>query len=149
MLTRGTKNAIGIFSLVALLMNVLNGFFLITASHYTVEYSYGILINKLLTYQIHPVMEAVDIVFGLLLIVIVLMVLFSSYRMIKIDERGYALMIYTDCAIVLWSVLYPWITHAITGILTPMLVFCIIQVLVFIAISVALTIYLLKENYFI
>lgn len=149
MVTKKYMTVVAIHSAAAHLMNLINLFLLATASHYTIDFTYGILLNKLLVYESHPWFEALDLLFALFLTGITACVIISQGYVKKDEEKGIYLAIGTDIAIVLWSILYPFLSLLITGIVSPMLTFCIIQILVYIAISIFTSVYFLKASYII
>ena len=131
------------------LMNFLNAYILISASHYTENFEYGILINQALAYITYPDLKTVDILFGILLVTISLGIIMSRYYIRLDDNRGVYLAIICNAVILLWTLIYPLIVKLITGIISPVSVFFIVQASVFAVISVTLSILMLKENYII
>ena len=140
---------VSLYEISAHLMNFLNAYILISASHYTEDFTYGILVNQALGYLTYPALKVVDILFGILLLAISVGVVMSRYYIRQDDNVGVYLAICCNAAILLWTLIYPLIVKLITGIISPVSVFFIVQASVFAVISVTLSILMLKENYII
>lgn len=147
MLTRTYRRVVAAHSSCAHLMNIINAFLIVTGSHYTEDFTYGILLNKLLIYESHPWFELVEILFEVILLAITPLIIVSHGFIKKCDEKGIYMSVAADIAIVFWSVFYPLLCLALTGVVSPMLTFCVIQIAAYLVIAVASNLYFLKANY--
>ena len=149
MITKKHRLIISLYALAANIVNVINVALMMTASHYTLDPLLGIFINTRLIYDMYPIVQFVDIFFGILYIAIPFVLTVSCRLMKKDDDRGIYISIFCNIAILFCCIFYPFSIVAITGMITPFFALCIIQTVGFAIIAVLTSVYFLKASYII
>ena len=135
--------------ILAIAMILINAYLLVTAAHYAVDLSHGLWYVQQGMYYLYPSLRIVDIAFGIFLMVFSVLSVMARYRMNQARRRGFVLMIVTHVCLLAWGVGYPLVTYAITGIISPLLTFCLIQNLLFAIVSAIITVYLGRSGRFV
>ena len=132
-----------------LVMNGLNIYLLVTGAHYVEHMEYGLMISHFISRAVHPAITATDIIFGILLLIIPIISSLGHYYMKRYRRFGFLMAAYSAAALTLWSILYPFVIFVITDIISPVLMFVIIQTLVYASISAVIFLYLHHTDRFI
>ena len=143
------KLLIKISDLFAIAMNAVNIYLVVTAAHYATNLSYGLWFAKERMYVLYPALIPTDIIFCILYLILPILTSLSHYFLKKLQRKGMLLTIGATYAIVLCSALYPIITQSITGIQSPVLYFCMIQITLYFIFITAFSAYLIKSKRFI
>lgn len=134
------------FTLVA---NAINIVLLITASHYAQNLEYGLFFTRIIRYNIDPAIITADIIFGILFLILPIFSSLGHYYMKKLRKFGLIMATCASGAVALCTMLYPFTLFFLTGILSPVLHFMIVQIIITSIVTVALFTYFWKRNSFI
>ena len=135
--------------ILATAMILINAYLLVTAAHYAVDLSNGLWFVQQGMYYLYPSLRTVDIAFGILLVAFSVSSVMARYWMNQARRSGFVLMIITHICLLAWGVGYPLVTYAITGIISPLFTFCLIQNVLFAMLSAIITVYLGRSGRFV
>ena len=130
-------------------MNLVSICLLMTGSHYTFDFSYGILLNKQTVFFDYPALAYVDIIFGALLIGVLVLGVAAHFQLKLNEYNAYLFVIFANVATLVWSLLYPLTVWLISGIVSPMLTLCTVFLAAYLLCALVSSLYFMKASYII
>lgn len=127
---------------------VLNVVIVYTASHYCVSYEAGIFYEKTVMYYYFPILKLIDTVSIVFLFLCTALAAAAHYHMKHERRLGLILMLTLHALMLLWLIGYPVLIYLITGIVTYILYFTMVQTTLYFAFSAFFSLYLIRSNTF-
>ncbi len=143
---RTAKFIVWLSDFLSLIMSGINIFILATSSHYVNFLQGGLWNAKKLAYHVQPGMKLVDALSAMLLLGVLIIFTIARYHMYRERKIGMKLMIISYGCHLLWTALYLVFCFAVTGVLSFVLPFSIIQMAVFFVFAVALSVFFIKSK---
>ncbi len=143
------KFIVSVSDILALIMNGINIYLLLSSAHYAEHLANGLFYAKQVAYIRYPTLIPIDILFGICLLVLPIITTLSHYWLKKRQNKGLFLTIAGTGAITAWSILYPIATYTITDIRSPIIYFWMVQITLYIIITVAFSAYFLKHDLYV
>jgi hypothetical protein len=132
---RPQKRCVFALDILSMVMALVHALILVSGSHYLNRAAADMFWERQLRYELHPALMAVDIVFAILLIAIPAFSAIMRYNLMRMRGIGRVYLIVTLALALLWGILYPLMTYAVTGIPSPLMGFCIGQAVVYAALA--------------
>lgn len=146
---RPMKYLILCFDFLALVMNLINAAVWVTAGHSNLHLHANLWYARQVQYQLRPELLVLDIIFAVFLIAIPVVSTMARFHLMKKRRSGVILMLVTHVALLAWSILYPALIHAITGVSSSLLGFLVGQVCVYFLFAGVSSVVILKSDSFI
>ena len=131
-----------------LLMTVLNGVLALTASHFTLSTENGIFYEKMVMYYYFPILEWTDFASEIALLIALGLSAVAHFWLRRERRAGLVLIIALHAFNLLWAVGYPVFVYLLTGIVTPILGFTMVQATVYFGCAAFSSLYLIRSNAF-
>ena len=135
--------------ILSMLMTAVFALFWGTGSHYIQKHTTDIFTERGLRYDLHPGLLTVDILFAVLLVSVVVFSVMTRYSLMRERRIGLILLPITLLLTLAWGILYPLLTQAATGIISPYMTFCIIQAVVYAVLVLAPAVVIFRSDQFI
>ena len=140
---------IKISDFLALIMNGINIYLLLSSAHYAKNLTNGLFYAKQVAYIQYPTLIPVDIIFGIFLLILPVITTLSHYWLKKKQNKGLFLTVAGTGAIAAWSILYPIVTYTVTGIRSPVIYFWMVVTTIYVIVTVAFSAYFLKRDLYV
>lgn len=135
--------------LLTLAMTLVHTYLLATAAHYATDLSQGLWYAKQVAYWFAPLLLWLDILFGILLLAFPILSVIARYQMSHSKKSGLILITVVHAALLVWSICYPLFSYLLTGLVSPVLTFCIWQIAIFSVASAIMLFYLWRSEQFV
>ena len=132
-----------------IIMSIINFAILVLCSHYCLVFDYGIFAIHTAYCMEYPALIPIEIIFLIALFVAPVLSVIARKKMMKRQKSGIYMMMSIYAGLLIWTIALPVCTFLATLIVTPILNITIIQIYIFEALAVTLSILLLTRKEFV
>lgn len=134
--------------LLAVVMSLINAFFLLTVAHYPMTLADGLIQERQAMHNAYPTLRAVDGIFFGLLLACPVLIFVSQLTLRRAERCGKILILVTDLMIIAWTIAYPLAVQHVVERPSPFFLFSVVQSVVFAVLSAGPIVYFFTSSRF-